>query len=612
MISSNEDARRIRLYSDQIDVTLDYATGIGVESWKVPGTEQSLPLSSGVQVCEILVSGGAIQGSAYAVTAVDHYSDGPAEFVAVTARAETPVCDIALRVSILTRGAEPPRLIVQLGLDWRGAPPQHTQVRAPFLAEIARANRVRLAKRLSGEAGREDAPFGDEAVWSQWDMPPILITDGGGTPVQAFEFPILFPWQTNNNRPLATVGSPDALTSLTLDRRSTAELTDVIDMHVYTELGWPALFESWRSELRGRHDLRRYQTRSAEWARHAYLHHFAFAYGKEIYDYDEQRIRIDKLLDDGMRFGGYDAVIFWHQYPRLGLDERTQWDLYDELPAGREEIKLMAEVCHERDCRLLMPFKPWDVRAHESLDDQAEGVRRLVAECGVDGFFLDTMSSIPESFLKLQERFPELLFASEGTPREPRPIEQLVCSWDQRPAGHDDVNTNLFRFIFPEHALNMIQRFAVGDRKDNLIRRAIFNGTGLVIWQDIFGSWLPWSDEQAETIKAWKTVLTQNHELIFGDSPSPLVPTADPALLSNRFATSGVPDSVVTIYNRSSSRYRGPALAGSRPADAFRAALLISTDGEATAALAEAGSEGAQLEISIAPREVVAVLLSAG
>ena len=41
------------------------------------------------------------------------------------------------------------------------------------------------------------------------------------------------------------------------------------------------------------------------------------------------------------------------------------------------------------------------------------------------------MSSLPESFLRIQKKFPSFEFASEGTPREQRQIEQLTSSWDQ-------------------------------------------------------------------------------------------------------------------------------------------------------------------------------------
>ena len=54
----------------------------------------------------------------------------------------------------------------------------------------------------------------------------------------------------------------------------------------------------------------------------------------------------------------------------------------------------------------------------------------------------------------------------------------------------------MFRFVFPEHPLNMVSRWSVGSDKDSIIKRAAFNGMGLVIWQDVFGAWLPFSKKQ--------------------------------------------------------------------------------------------------------------------
>ncbi len=46
----------------------------------------------------------------------------------------------------------------------------------------------------------------------------------------------------------------------------------------------------------------------------------------------------------------------------------------------------------------------------------------------------------------------------------------------------------------------------MGAQKDNEIKRAMFNGCGLVIWQDVFGAWLPFDAAQKERIRVWKSL----------------------------------------------------------------------------------------------------------
>lgn len=57
-----------------------------------------------------------------------------------------------------------------------------------------------------------------------------------------------------------------------------------------------------------------------------------------------------------------------------------------------------------------------------------------------------------------------------------------------------------------EHFSPIISRWHVGIRKDLHIKRAIFNSTGILIWQDVFGSWLPYNKLQQAAIKKWKHI----------------------------------------------------------------------------------------------------------
>ena len=212
--------------------------------------------------------------------------------------------------------------------------------------------------------------------------------------------------------------------------------------------------------------------------------------------------------------------------------------------------------------KFFIPFKPWDVRSNESLDKHAQSLEKFIHKTNIDGFFLDTMSTLPESFLSIQKKYPSFEFCSEGTPKEQRQIEQLTSSWDQigdiRRNYKVEVEANMFRFVFPEHPLNLVSRWSVGSDKDSIIKRAAFNGTGLVIWQDVFGCWLPFSKKQKQLIKQLKKILVKFHNIFFGNNSIPLIETLSSGIICNQFANNHNNKRIYSIYNFTSKTINGP------------------------------------------------------
>ena len=70
-------------------------------------------------------------------------------------------------------------------------------------------------------------------------------------------------------------------------------------------------------------------------------------YDRSFYDPEKGAYTIDTLMQDGRReFGGYDAIVLWQAYPRLGFDDRNQFDMYRDMPGG------MYWVCPKDDNRI--------------------------------------------------------------------------------------------------------------------------------------------------------------------------------------------------------------------------------------------------------------------
>ena len=93
---------------------------------------------------------------------------------------------------------------------------------------------------------------------------------------------------------------------------------------------WPAFRDAlacWRREtrasLRYRDDL--YRRSEFSWSASNYCCGFLMLCDETFYDWRRGRYTVDAFLDRHERdFGGFDRVVLWHAYPRIGIDERNQ------------------------------------------------------------------------------------------------------------------------------------------------------------------------------------------------------------------------------------------------------------------------------------------------
>ena len=464
------------------------------------------------------------------------------------------------RISIIQKKENVIDFVFQLSVNWNNNIPKKISLIFPFLRNLN--NHKNFLKPGYISNGKKTLK---KNTWNFHEYPPAILSNNSGKTAIGIEFYDQFPWQANYNLGMHEAISSDNFEKYEAEVQLNQHLSDVVVMRLYTSSkGRNDIFNLWKENTRSRYDLRKYFRPQNMWIKKNYITHFTFAYGKEAFNYEKTKFNIKKIIKEGREFGGYDSLIFWHQYPRLGLDNTNQWNMYKYLPEEYESIKKIVKECHKNGIKFFIPFKPWDVKSNESLDYHAKSLENFIAKTNIDGFFLDTMSSLPDSFLRIQKKFPSFEFASEGTPRQQRQIEQLTSSWDQigdiRRNYKVEIEANMFRFVFPEHPLNMVSRWSVGSDKDSIIKRAAFNGMGLVIWQDVFGAWLPFSKKQKQLIKKLKNVLHKYHNIIFGSNSVPLIETLSNGLICNQFCNNNN-QKIFAIYNFTNKNIKGPLFA---------------------------------------------------
>ncbi|MHC4441146.1 MAG: formylglycine-generating enzyme family protein [Planctomycetota bacterium] len=290
-----------------------------------------------------------------------------------------------------------------------------------------------------------------------------------------------------------------------------------------------------------------YDRKDLAWAASVFSCHFNFMYDRFFYDPDTSRYTLDKFLDDGIReFGGYDAVLIWQGYPRLGLDDRNQFDMYHDMPGGLKGIRKLVRQAHQRSVKIFVDYNPWDrgTRRENKSDEQL--LADLVSAIDADGIFLDTMSgSSPNLRNLLDEARQGVVLAPEGYPGINR-LSQLSMSWAQWLADPHPPGMLTLKWIEPRHIQHQIRRWDRDHQTE--IETAFFNGSGMLIWENIFGTYNPWPKADRLLWQRAVAILRHFKTNFNSDNWDPFYPTLAQKLYAHRWPGDGT--TVFTLYNR--------------------------------------------------------------
>ncbi len=281
---------------------------------------------------------------------------------------------------------------------------------------------------------------------------------------------------------------------------------------------WPAWRErltAWREDARARtaYDGTAYDLPALAWTQQCFACALVWLWDDLLYDHEAARFTPDRLLGEGERgFGGYDAIVLWHAYPVIGIDERNQFDFYRDVPGIRE---LIASV-QARGVRVFVDYNPWDTGTRREGVPDAEAVASLARELGADGVFLDTMKeAVPEFVAAL----PGLALEGESTVPLAR-IGDHHLSWAQWFADSPVPGVIRARWFEQRHMLHHTRRWN-RDHSDEL-RSAWLNGVGMLVWENVFGSWVGWSERDRATLKAMTAVQRRHAGLLAHGDWTPL------------------------------------------------------------------------------------------
>ncbi len=450
------------------------------------------------------------------------------------------------------------KLYIQMAVNWPYEIQEEIKIKLSFLSHV-------FSKR-EGERSY-NFPFDSKIIQPhRYFIMPFCITDIKTQDVISISFENQFnenwiAWDQNRGIDMIfNIKSLEELKNHEIIIRPSNVFTDIFILDVsMISGGFNGFFRWFKEKERSKLDLSLYNRPELKWYGESILTHFTFMFGKEAYDYEKNEFAMDKILKEGEEFGGFDNLLLWHEYPRLGIDQRNQWNFFDDFPGGRKGIKDIALRANNLGVKVFLPFKPWDQDINTQEDEILGQFVKLLQDTEVNGMFFDTMTSIPSGFRRAADSVNKgFAFCTEGKPRTVENLELITGSWDQFWNKDCVLEINIARYILPEHGSSMISRWHVGISREKFIKRAIWNGSGLVIWQDVFGAWCPFSDEHKALIKKWKKTLKENANIYSGKEATPLLQTLQLTIYCNYFSD-GV-EEIYSLYNDGDEEVIGPLI----------------------------------------------------
>ncbi len=221
-----------------------------------------------------------------------------------------------------------------------------------------------------------------------------------------------------------------------------------------------------------------FEREDLQWVRHAYVAGLNFSWDRDFYDRDAGRYSLPQYLEEGERlFGGYDIYAMWPTWPRLGLDERNQWDLFRELPGGLPALAKMSEELKENGTRFFVCYNPWDESSRE--ENHYDGIAAIIEATQADGVVLDCSGKSNERLQLVADSIREgVVMYSEGM-AVPADMPGIVAG-----RVHDAIYysppLNLNKLIKPDFAIFRVLQLCEGDLKREMAI-SFFNGYGTEI-----------------------------------------------------------------------------------------------------------------------------------
>lgn len=328
--------------------------------------------------------------------------------------------------------------------------------------------------------------------------------------------------------------------------------------------GWYEGLKAWRNQARTltRYSPSQYERPELEWTQHVFSQVQLLIWDRSFYDPEKGEYTVDRFLSETEgRLGPIDAVLIWHLYPNLGIDDRNQFDLLRDLPGGIPGIKRMVEQFHQRGVKVFFPFLQWDAGTRSEGTPASTAMTKLMKEIGADGINFDTLETVPPQFREASDAIGHpLALEPQFQPRD-ESLQWSNISWNDWVTWEGQSYpfipmVNKDKWMEPSHMVNVTDRFTRD--KTNSLQHAFFNGQGYATLENLWGFWYGDTPHDAEAILRFTRIERATAAFLRSLDWEPHAPVLQEGVFASRFPSAH--GTLWTIVNRNEYDVDGPQI----------------------------------------------------
>jgi formylglycine-generating enzyme required for sulfatase activity len=375
---------------------------------------------------------------------------------------------------------------------------------------------------------------------------------------------------------------------------------------------WLADMKRWRMEYLKRigYNGSEYDRPELKWTQSSFMQPQMMVEDRYFFDPVAGKYTVDRYLDDlDKRYGGIDAVLVWHTYPNIGIDDRSQFDLFRDMPGGFAGLKQMVTDFHRRGVRVLFPMMLWDQGTRDFGVAESKALAEELAAIGADGINGDTMAAVPREYRIASDKTDHPLAFEPESLTVDEALAWNNMNWGQATGTPTAVGAlrpqlvSKYKWLEPRHMTNISDRW---QRDKNIdLQYAFFNGLGMETWENIWGIWNQMTPRDSETVRRIARIQRAFADNLVSAAWEPHTPVLQTGIYASKWPGSG--RTLWTIVNKNEFDVTGPQIevtkqAGRRYFDLWHGFELKPDNGVLSFAI-EANGYGAVLETDL-PAEV--------
>ncbi len=329
-------------------------------------------------------------------------------------------------------------------------------------------------------------------------------------------------------------------------------------------VSWLEQLKSWRAarHVGLRYEGNQFERPDLDWTQRVFSQVQLLVWDRDFYDSEKGQYTVGRFLDETeSRLGPIDAVLIWHVYPNLGLDNRNQFDLLRDLPGGIPALRQVVKEFHSRGVKVFFPFLMWDEGTRDEGGMLSVAISKLLNEIGADGINFDTLENAPAEFRRASDATGHALALEPQFEPRDESLSWTNIAWNDWVTWEGKqyplvpmVDKN--RWFEARHTVAVTDRFT-RDKTDSL-QHAFFNGEGYAVLENLWGFSYAMNASDAEALLRFTRIERALADNLRSQEWEPHIPTVQPGVFASKFP--GKAGVLWTIVNRNEYPVTGEQL----------------------------------------------------